>query len=242
MNKTKWIMAGAAVCLVVLFAACELGVSKVPPTEGAGLTVTGGAYEILTGEEAGASVDTMPKAKSIMKSEEEAIIAAGVPGLYLVDLDYIPKSINETLSQGGITLLEDGTVIDENGEETVVIFNSEIIKVTTEASGKGTPYAFAYYGWDCARSLPSGFCRTIKAWTRAYAYGPDGVSPTYIEYIYTHVNFSGLSDTDSANNVKSLGSYKEKSLGCGWPAYGVPIFYHRFYMKDGSIIVDRSFN
>ena len=165
-------------------------------------SATGAVVRQLSGLKAGLAVETLPGVRFISLKEAKRLDTRHQKtGLFLVDIDYVPRELPEALKYFKYTLRKDGTLTDANEEPILALVTSEVYliekKTTEKLSNLIIPEAYAAnpFPWRCYSFTPwavyhSGFHRWYDARTWADTYGPDGAggcssaSPhTRIDYI-----------------------------------------------------------
>ena len=109
------------------------------------------------------------------------------------------------------------------------------------------PFPFACFSWSWKWKYDGGFCRDYKAWTDAYAWGPNsaggcaGNKPqTKIQYLYGSAHVTGAVDTEHCYDCDQVHAFDEWDIGCFWVAHGKADGVHSAYWVDGAIQIYRS--
>jgi hypothetical protein len=221
--------------------------------------IIGAESELLTGNDAGLPLDSLPGAKTISSEELNHWSKSPETGLFLLDMDYVPQELKDELKEEGYSLSKDGT-LDSSGVRITLIVQNEVYRLSNKTQATNTtinrlatqpnislasPLPFAGFSKSFWWKYNGGFCRSYEAKSRAYTYGPkvDGIWPsTNVELIQTHVDISsgGKSDTDVCNNCSEEGSSVKNKIGCWWPAHGKGFGSHYIYIFDSGISISRS--
>lgn len=225
-----------------------------------------GAYiKKVTGERAGLPLDGLPGAKAIPLLESRKIdVKKHRSGLFLIDIDYIPRELGELLKSKGLTLHDDGSLVDRNDKPTVGFVTSELYHVEIpKAKAPKIPHeglkAFSGpFPFTCFSFTPSAFYhetgvfnnhRWYDAGTLAVAYGPDGGggcsngSPhTRIDYLQAIAAVNWPGNFQQAWDTDQLSASDVWDVGYGWPAHGVPTTTHSAIWANGSFSMSRTAN
>lgn len=80
----------------------------------------------------GRPLSDIPSAKKIKTKELVNLEELPAEGLYLLDTDLIPESLEEDLEQIGVNIGPDGSLTNQEGEPALVILESEMYEVTPD--------------------------------------------------------------------------------------------------------------
>ncbi|MFQ5854615.1 MAG: hypothetical protein ACE5LU_03075 [Anaerolineae bacterium] len=226
----------------------------------------------MTGERAGLPTNALPGARfiSIEEAREMAVAEQRRGGLYLVDIDFVPRELPEALKAKGLTLGRDGALLDRNEEPVVAFITSEVYLMDPDYEERSqasplsllvdgivdafVPVAEAAYPfpWACYSFTPSawyhgGFHRWYEADTWVAAYGPDGgggcswASPhTNIDYLQARAAVGGVGAYRHCFYCAVKHAHDEWDVGYFWPAHGVPVTTHSGIWADGSFSFSRT--
>ncbi|MBP1697918.1 MAG: hypothetical protein H6Q41_3106 [Deltaproteobacteria bacterium] len=222
-------------------------------------SASGAIVKQLSGLKAGLPPESLPGAQFIsLKDAKRMDTKERKTGLFLVDVDFVPRELPEALRSFKYTLRKDGTLLDANEEPILALVTSEVYliqkKRTENLFNLITPEAYAAnpFPWQCYSFTPwavyhSGFHRWYDARTWADTYGPDGAggcstgSPhTRIDYIYTRAAVGGWGDSDHCFNCESEYSRDTWDVGYFWPAHGVPVTTHHAVYADENFSFSRT--
>lgn len=178
-------------------------------------SATGAKVRRITGPEAGLSRDKLPGAKFVGLAEIKRMeMAEKSTGLYLVDVDFVPRDVLDALKAYQFTLKPDGTLLAVNGEPVLALVTSEVYLIERKAEPKPdkkgawldqlydrltgvlvpTVQAASPFPWVCYSFTPwaiyhEGFHRWYDARTWAGAYGPDSGGGCSGGSPYTHIDY-----------------------------------------------------
>jgi hypothetical protein len=222
-------------------------------------SATGAVVKRLKGTQAGLARSRVPGVRFISSEKVRRIkVTERQTGLYLVDIDFIPRGLPAALKQFRYTLRKDGTLLDANKEPILALVTSEVYLIEKrKAAGLSnlvipTAQAANPFPWRCYSFTPwavyhGGFHRWYDARTWAGAYGADnsggcsGGSPhTRIDYLYTRAAVGGWGDSDHCFNCETEYSRDTWDVGYFWPAHGVPVTTHHAVYADGTFSFSRT--
>jgi hypothetical protein len=249
--KTKSILMSVVLVSTLIVDACKEEATNeeradAPRTE---LTVKGGALTMLSGKEAGLSLDKFPQVKNITFRHWKKLKSVPETGVFIVEGSHIPHTFKEDLKTNGLTLHNDGTLTEADGTKATLFIHAQSFKVmpnkdvTKNGRTSGNPFPFLFYSYDMYWKYNGGYCRDYRAWTNAYAWGPqsgESYLPTSIEYIYAYVSVHGKVNSNYCYNCQSVGAYAKWDIGCFWPAHQTGPGYHHAFWKDGSITAEQT--
>ena len=202
-------------------------------------TQQGVTIEVLRGPRAGHALNHLPVKAITNRRLREAAIEQLPPGLYLVDLDYIPGSVKQALADFKLTLKPDGTLVDTENNPARAFIGGEAGRLRTRSDLDASPYPFNCYTFNPWAVYYSGFHRWYDARTYAgtYTLDPSGhcsvLSPrTNIQYLQTYAVVGGGPDIDVCYNCNGLSSQDIWDVGYFWPAHGTPTTYHHAVFRD----------
>jgi hypothetical protein len=209
--------------------------------------------ERVKGREAGLPIDRLPGAKSMSLSEVKQMdVAKQRTGLFLVDIDFVPRELPAALRSRGLTLEADGTLRDGNQEPVVAFVTSEMYRVNREkqepgATPSASPFRFACYSFTPWAIYHGGFHRWYEAHTLAIAYGPDGMggcssgSPhTRIDYLQARAAVRQGGDFQQCFGCDQVQANDVWDVGYFWPAHGIPVTSHSAVWADGTFSFSRT--
>ncbi|MBF0367013.1 MAG: hypothetical protein HQK50_15675 [Oligoflexia bacterium] len=234
-------------------------------------TLRGVKLETLRGPRAGLPLNAMAIKRITRANLARTDVSKMAPGIYLIELDYIPHFLKEELKKMNYTIERDGKVLDDKREPAVVLVGGETAMVKAERLGPSirermifennnsvidreafdgaSPYPFRCYSFHPWAVYHGGFHRWYDARTYASTYTTDpsgncsNLSPrTNIEYLQSYVVISGAADVDTCYNCSSRSSQDIWDVGYFWPAHGVPTTYHHAVYKDGATYFARTAN
>jgi hypothetical protein len=220
--------------------------------------VFGGTVIRVTGKAAGLPQEGLSAAKFVsMSAVRKMNVRKQGSGLFLVDIDFVPRELADFLKSNGLTLKKDGALHDQNNDPVVGFVTAEVFQVRLPKTSKRTlkpfasPFPFTCFGFlATAFYHETGFGgnhRWYDAHTFAVAGGPDAsggcsaASPhTRIDYMQARAavreggDFQQVwgSDQVQANDVWDVGYF--------WPAHGVPVTTHSAIWADGSFSFSRT--
>lgn len=179
-------------------------------------SATGAKVTRQYGAQAGLTRDKLPGARfSKLEEIKRMAISKEATGLYLVDVDFVPRDVLDALKAYRFTLKEDGTLLDANNEPVLALVTSEVYLIqrggagsdnaSQGASARGllgrltealvpTVQAASPFPWRCYSFTPwavyhSGFHRWYDARTWAGAYGADSGGGCSGGSPYTHIDY-----------------------------------------------------
>lgn len=210
--------------------------------------------ERLKGERAGLPLDRLAGARPISSSEVKRMdVRKQGTGLFLVDIDFVPRELSDILKSKGLTLSPDGRLLDKNREPVVVFVTSEMYKVQRQdkprpaLESKASPFPFTCNTFTPWAIYHGGFHRWYEAHTYAVANGPDAnggcsnASPhTRIDYLQARAAVSGdggYSECFSCDQVQADDTW---DVGYWWPAHGIPVTTHSAIWADGTTSFSRT--
>lgn len=218
-----------------------------------------GARLIPLDSSIGLPASEIPGVRLLSSTDLQKVTEAPATGLFIVDSDTIPPGLPLAMEEFGLTISDDGTLLDENKQPVTAFVKSLSYQIEPEQAGqkgrkpddsagesavegKASPFPFRCWSWQWWAKYSGGFCRYYEAKTWAYAWGADennscGVNKpqTKIDYIETIAEVSGSQDRDRCYNCDSQYSRKRRDIGCFWPAHGTLFTYHRVLLAEGSI-------
>ena len=224
-------------------------------------SATGAVVRQLSGLKAGLPPESLPGAQFISLKEAKRInTKERKTGLFLVDIDSVPRELPEDLKSFKYLLRKDGTLLDANEDPILALVTSEVYliqkKRTEKLSNLIIPevYAASPFPWRCYTFTPwavyhSGFHRWYDARTRASTYGADGAGGcgsgtphTRIDYLYTRAAVGGGGDHNHCFNCETEYSRDTWDVGYFWPAHGVTVTKHHAVYADGDFSFSRTAN
>lgn len=175
-------------------------------------------------------------------------------GLYILDADFVPAQLPDHLKSLGLTLGQDGSLVDAKGEKTTMLYFPRLAKVAGKqgalpggvtkwslglipSAHAATPYPLSWVSAGASWRLPTGFCRTVTADSRIDAWGPlhGGARPhTRIEYLEARVRVAH-DRSSRCPNADVCTAHDSWSVGCFWPAYGAS-GSHYVHAKEGTFM------
>ena len=219
----------------------------------------GASVKRLSGTQAGLTPASLPGVKFISSEQVKSLNTAEQnSGLFLVDIDFVPRELTVALRSFKYTLQKDGTLLDSNGEPILALVTSEVYRVEQKRVGGLSSFFISEanaanpFPWHCYSFTPwavyhGGFHRWYDARTWADTYGADssggcgGGSPhTRVDYIYTRAAVGGWGDSDHCFNCESEYSRDVWDVGYWWPAHGVPVTTHHAVYADGAFSFSRT--
>lgn len=166
------------------------------PKDGA---VYGPRPKRLTSEDAGLSLSQLPGVQKISLAKVKRMdVDKQRTGLFLVDIDFIPRELPEALKMQGLTLNSDGTLLMDGTQEPVVAFvTSEVYLMESQekpyknnhvmsyllgesnsifspTATPANPFPFACFSFTPWALYHGGFHRWYEADTWVAAFGRDG--------------------------------------------------------------------
>jgi hypothetical protein len=232
------------------------------------LEVTGATVMKLPDENAGLPIATLPGVKLITYEDWSKMPEVPNTGLFLVETRFVPQGLPSHLEKEGLTLHENGDLLDGNKNRVTLFVNSEIYSVVpTVAAVKygpesreilasalsgdslalADPFPFNHLSWSLYMRYDGGFCRGYHAYIIAESFGPGSPSlrpHTRIQYMETRVaiDLGGTSDRDSGSNVDFMQSNADREIGCWWPAHGQSTGSYFANWKDGRIDIRKAWS
>lgn len=222
-------------------------------------SATGASVKRLEGNKAGLPRDSLPGVQFISLTDAKRMdTLEHKSGLFLVDLDFIPRDLTDALKAFKFILLKDGTLLNANHEPILAMVTSEVYLIersrTDKLASLFIPEAYAAnpFPWRCYSFTPwavyhGGFHRWYDARTWSGAYGADssggcsGGSPhTRIDYLYTRAAVGGWGDSDHCFNCETEYSRDTWDVGYFWPAHGIPVTTHHAVYADGGFSFSRT--
>jgi hypothetical protein len=222
-------------------------------------SAVGAEIKRLHGLDAGLPTASLPGAKFISQDEARRMdTTKQKTGLFMVDIDFVPRDIEAALKSFKFTLKEDGTLLDANEEPILAMVTSEVYLIRNEKKEKMSnlivpeAYAASPFPWRCYSFTPwavyhGGFHRWYDARTWAATYGADGAggcssgSPhTRVDYLYTRAAVGGWGDSDHCFNCETEYSRDTWDVGYFWPAHGIPVTTHHAVYADGTFSFSRT--
>jgi hypothetical protein len=233
------------------------------PKDGA---TNGIAVRRVTGPSAGLPREATPHAKFVTTDEVRRLdVARQRTGLFIVDADYVPRDLPEILKAKQLTVRQDGSLIDRNGEPVAMFITSEVYVAEGARQPKRvslldrfleaivTPaYAASPFAWHCFSFSPwavyhGGFHRWYEAGTNIAAYGADGGggcsagSPlTNIDFLQARAAVGGPANVNSCFHCPTQSAYDTWDVGYFWPAHGIPTTTHSGIWADGKFSFTRT--
>ena len=195
----------------------------------------------LSGKEAGLPRDAIPGVHFISSAEWSRMKEVPKTGLFIVDADFIPGNLNETLKERGFRLERNGELFDNSGKQKAIFILPLAYELSTKPGRQGwleqlknyaqnawrrvigeahagSPYYFACYSASAWLVYSDGFCRWQNLWTQGWAYGPKAgggcgwpVPATNISSIQTWAWIHGV-DFESS----SCSNCSTKSVMANW--------------------------
>ncbi len=222
-------------------------------------SATGATVRRLSGTKAGLARTSLPGVKFISSEKAKKMNAAKLKtGLFLVDIDFVPRELSAALKSYNYTLRRDGTLLDENKEPILAMVTSEVYLIDNKKLGSLSSFFISEanaanpFPWRCYSFTPwavyhGGFHRWYDARTWADTYGADndggcssGSPHTRVGYIYTRAAVGGWGDSDHCFNCESEYSRDTWNVGYFWPAHGIPVTTHHAVYADGSFSFSRT--
>ena len=231
MEKTKLknglVGAGTLIITLVLavyiFTACSLEQGETSLEETSAESVS----THITGIDAGYSLETMPNVKLISSTELTEKRGMLESGLYLVDIDYIPISLKDTMEEEGLTLNEDGSLKDEEGDDIIYIVKNSVADISEPTNSKtivNLPWVRIDYTFSA--KLKRGFKSYYSCTTKATTYSPQKVNGKWmrqrmhfmraIASLGPVFKYSKYSDKDADKNISSVKAHKKGYVYKWW--------------------------
>ena len=235
----------AVTLLAISFAIAATTSPNVPDSQ-----VGGPSSQEVPAKEAGLPKGSVPGVKFITTAEMKKTQGPKETGVFIVDSDAIPRSLQANLKKGGYTLQADGKAYDAKGTPVAVFVHSETFRVASGKSGgttspldrfaeaigdaavskaqAGVPFPFRCETLDLFAVFDTGFCRYQRVHTFAEANGALGDGScgaarpaTSISIISVRAGFPTRDITRSTcPNCSQREVSREKHYGCWWPAIG----------------------
>jgi hypothetical protein len=220
--------------------------------------VYGGKVVRVKGKTAGLPPEGLPAAKFVtMSAVRKLDVRKQRTGLFLVDIDFVPRELADLLKSKGLTLKHDGTLHDKHNEPVVGFVTGEVYQVRPSDKAAPNPRPFASpFPFTCFSFLPTAFYhetgiggnhRWYDAHTLAVAYGPDGsggcsdASPhTRIDYIQARAAVREGGDLQQVWGSDQVQANDTWDVGYGWPAHGIPETTHSAIWADGTFSMSRT--
>jgi hypothetical protein len=220
--------------------------------------VYGGTVKKVIGKAAGLPLESLPGARSVVMSAVRHMdVRQQHTGLFLVDIDFVPRELTDFLKSKGLIVQDDGTLHNENREPVVGFVTSEVYQVQLREAPKATPRPFASpFPFTCFSFTPWAFFNQTgvfgnhywyEAHTLAVAYGPDGSggcsggSPhTKIDYLQARAAVREGGDLQQVWSSDQVQANDVWDVGYGWPAHGVPETTHSAIWADGTFSFSRT--
>jgi hypothetical protein len=222
--------------------------------------IYGGSVKKVTGKNAGLPLESLRGAKAIpLSGSSEIDVKKQRSGLFLVGIDFVPIELAELLKSKGLTLHDDGSLVDRDDKPAVGFVTSEMYHVQLpEVSGGDLKPLARPFPFTCFSFTPSAFYhetgflgnhRWYDANTLVVAYGPDAsggcsnASPhTRIDYLQAIAAVNLPGNFQQAWDSDQLSAYDVWDVGYGWPAHGVPTTTHSGIWADGNFSMSRTAN
>jgi len=220
--------------------------------------VYGGTVKKVTGKAAGLPLDSFPGAQSMATSAVRKMdVRKKRTGLFLVDIDFVPRELADFLKSKGLTLLQDGTLHNRNNDPVVGFVTCEVyqVKLLDTSKAPRSPLA-SPFPFSCFTFLPWAFYnetgiggnhRWYEAHTLAIAKGPDGsggcsdASPhTRIDYLQARAAVREGGDLQQIWSSDQVQANDVWDVGYGWPAHGIPETTHSAIWADGTFSMSRT--
>lgn len=243
--KKKFFLA-IAMSVTFLFTACQKN-SVSTDTENnfeESLKVTGGSVKRLYGNDAGISLDNTHNTYAISSDEWKRMEEIPETGLFVVDSDHLPFNFYEEIAKMGISQQRNGSLVNQEGSPMSIFVYSETFEVIPDGPKKRSNPPFKKHTYTVYWVYKSGFCRSYRAYTMAYAWGLSSTGeklPTKIDYIYTNAKAGSVTDRDYCYNCHSESSVAVLDFGCWWPAHGKASGSFYAYWRDGSKRIEKRF-
>jgi hypothetical protein len=222
----------------------------------------GGSVRKVRDQDAGLPIESRPGAKTIpFLGSRQIDVKKHRSGLFIVGIDFVPKELDNLLALKGLTLHDDGSLVDRNNEPAVGFVTSEMYRAqlhSPKVSQRGAildaaPFPFTCFSFTAAAFYhQTGFGgnhRWYDASTLAVAYGPDGgggcsrESPhTRIDYLQAIAAVNWPGNFQQQFGTDQLTAYDIWDVGYGWPAHGVPTTTHSAIWADGTFSMSRTAN
>lgn len=239
------------------------------PEDGA---VNGPEPKQLHGERAGMPANALPGVRFISMGEAREMDVTRLErgGLFLVDIEFVPRELPEILERKELRLGRDGTLMDQNQEPVVAFYTSEVYVMSPEyeqrsqaeplsrffsgladvlvpAAEAAWPFAWRCYSFSPSAWYHGGFHRWYEADTWTGAYGADGSGGCSWSSPYTHIDYQqaraavgGGGSYQHCFNCEREHAHDEWDVGYFWPAHGVPTTTHTGVWADGSFSFSRT--
>ncbi|HEV8577539.1 MAG TPA: hypothetical protein VGX68_00545 [Thermoanaerobaculia bacterium] len=237
------------------------------PKDGA---VNGPAPTRLTGATAGLPLAAMPGVRRISLDEVKRMdVIEQSTGLFVVDLDFLPRELPEILKSKELTLRESGELVDRNGQPAVAFVTSEVYQMRMSsqeprqswlpnllqgladglvpAAEAANPFPFRCFSFTPWAVYHGGFHRWYEADTWVAAFGPDGgggcsnASPhTRIDFLRAGAAVRGAGSSPFCFNCETMHAHDVWDVGYWWPAHGTPVTTHFGIWADGSFSMSRT--
>ena len=231
---------------------------RVKPTKRLQMGVRGDVGRKLSGAEAGLPLSAVPGAKRISSAEWARMRKIPKTGLFIVDADYVPGNLAESLKEEGYSMDANGKITDREGHSKAIFVLPQTYELKPGRQGwleqlrkhagnaivgeakAGNPYHFACYSASAWLVYDEGFCRHWDLKTKGWAYGPKAgggcgwpVPATNISSIQVWAWIHGASFRDaSCANCSSKGVTATWDIGCFWPAHGGASFENYANLRD----------
>ncbi|MFN0124229.1 MAG: hypothetical protein ACKV2V_27330 [Blastocatellia bacterium] len=216
--------------------------------------VYGGTVKRVTGEKAGLPLERLAGTELLsLSAAKQMDVRKQQTGLFLVDINFVPRELPDALVSRGLTLHSDGTLLDRNLDPVVAFVTSEIYLVQLSqpvAPAPGilaSPFPFTCHSFTPWALYHDGFHRWYEAHTLATAFGPDGNGECSHESPHTQIDFiqARAAVREGGNerqcfNCDQVQADDEWDVGIFWPAHGIPVTTHSAIWADGSFSFSRT--
>lgn len=238
------------------------------PKDGA---VNGPAPTRVSGPNVGLPIASMPGVRRIAMGEVQKMdVLEQATGLFVVGIDFLPRELPDILKSKGLTLRQNGELVDANGQQAIAFVTSEIYRMEMppgqeprqswlpkliEDLGNGlvpsaeaaSPFPFRCFSFTPWALYHGGFHRWYEADTWVSAYGADGrggcsnASPrTRIDFLQAAVAVRSPGSIQRCFTCDERHAHDEWDVGYFWPAHGTPTTSHSGIWADGRFSFSRT--
>ena len=143
------------------------------------MEVNGGKVKKVKAKDSGEPISKMKGLQKMTESQLSNLEELPETGLFLLDTDFIPRDLKDELKKLKLELKDDGNLLNEEGEKIVLIVKSDVFELDPDEENDNQdrrelayPYHWSQYSWSLYYRVDWGFCRSLKAYATAEAWGP----------------------------------------------------------------------